>query len=138
MYKCNRCKIEKPFSEFNKNKSRHTGYSQYCKSCISDRNKSATVDHAKHYIKNSEYYKIKAAFRKECVRKATPNCLTPSQKADIIAVYNHAIDCSTVTGEKYHVDHIVPLRGKGVCGLHVPWNLQVLPADVNIIKSNRF
>lgn len=138
MYKCNCCKIEKPFSEFNKNRSRRTGYSQYCKVCVSNRNKSTFVDHADHYRKNADYYKIKATFRKSYVKQATPKCLTTSQKQSIIDIYKHALDCSIITGEKYHVDHVVPLRGEEVCGLHVPWNLQVLPADINMSKGNRY
>lgn len=74
--------------------------------------------------------------RKQKVRVATPPWLTSSQKAQIVSVYKHARDCFLCTGERYDVDHIIPLRGENVCGLHVPWNLQVLPSDVNRAKWN--
>jgi hypothetical protein len=70
--------------------------------------------------------------------KSQPSWLSKEQKKHIADIYAHAKDCERVSGEKYHVDHIIPLKGKTVCGLHVPWNLQVLPADLNTQKSNQY
>lgn len=67
---------------------------------------------------------------------ATPPWLSKEHYDQINLIYAHAKECEMLTGDKYHVDHIVPLQGENVSGLHVPWNLQVLPADLNIKKSN--
>jgi len=71
------------------------------------------------------------------VKQATPKWLTLEQKRDIENIYWLAKDLQSVSGQTYHVDHIVPLKGQNVCGLHVPWNLQVLPSDINMSKGNK-
>lgn len=75
--------------------------------------------------------------RRAATLLAVPDWLTEEQLEEISYIYWTAKDLQAITGEKYHVDHIVPLQGKNVCGLHVPWNLQVLPAKDNLKKGNK-
>lgn len=63
-------------------------------------------------------------------KRAMPQWLTPEQVKDIEAIYANR-------PKGYHVDHVVPLNGKNVCGLHVGWNLQYLLKEENIKKSNK-
>lgn len=64
------------------------------------------------------------------LKQATPPWLTDEQKSQIDDFYKF---CPS----GYHVDHIMPLNGENSCGLHVPWNLQYLPALENIKKGNK-
>lgn len=70
-------------------------------------------------------------------REATPPWLTRKQKGEIRQMYQIAITMTKTTGERYVVDHIVPLRSDVVCGLHVPWNLRVMTQEENLKKSNK-
>lgn len=70
--------------------------------------------------------------------KATPKWLTKEHLEQIEDFYIIAKMFQLYTGQQYHVDHIVPLRGKNVSGLHTPWNLQVILAKENLSKGNRY
>lgn len=80
---------------------------------------------------NLQYDAFRSAKRRARKLQATPPWLTADHWAQIEEIY---FTCP----KGYHVDHIVPLVGEEVSGLHVPWNLQHLPADVNVRKSNKF
>jgi len=68
-------------------------------------------------------------------RRATP----PWANRDAIAdLYRAARKLTRLTRTPHHVDHIIPLQGRGVTGLHVETNLRVIPARENHRKSNRF
>jgi len=79
----------------------------------------------------------KTARRRAAKLKALPKWLTKAEHEQIKELYTCAQMFKLYTGEEYHVDHIVPLQGENVCGLHVPWNLQVIPAKENLSKSNK-
>ncbi len=112
------------------------------------------------YLKNPEYFKAavrrfeaanpekarvwansRQAHRRATKLRATPPWLTDEDRALIRLLYQEAVALTMSTGIEFHVDHIVPLRGQtiygAVSGLHVPWNLQVIPASHNLRKHNK-
>jgi 5-methylcytosine-specific restriction endonuclease McrA len=87
-------------------------------------------------IKRAEREQSKPT-RHDAIRRATPAWLSQTQKQDIEGIYGSARLITESTGVLHHVDHIVPLNGREVCGLHVAWNLRVIPWQDNLRKSNR-
>lgn len=86
--------------------------------------------------KHPESVTLHAATRRSALAKRTPPWLTHEQYEHMRDIFWACRLMSEATGEKHHVDHIVPLRGKNVSGLNVPWNLQIITAVENLKKTN--
>lgn len=157
---CSKCKIEKTFDEFYKNKTKAHGLCSECKSCtkmmvknysIKNRDKKLKylrqwqdLNREKHKVgmkiyqqKNLGKFRFYNAFRKATKLRATPKWLTDAHLKEIENIYIKCQNISKQTNIKHEVDHIIPLQGKNVSGLHVPWNLQIITAKENHQKGNR-
>lgn len=149
---CGRSCKEAYWKSHNWNKVLATASKYRSTSTYRERNKDKINGQVKEWtIKNREYKRLKEreyhqgkqgdpeylakrryheAMRRARRLQATPKWLTKEHKEQIKAIYK---DCPN----GHHVDHIMPLKGKEVSGLHVPWNLQYLPGIVNKMKSNK-
>lgn len=160
MKTCSKCKEEKLFSEFSRSLKKKDNLQNQCKSCVREYqklNKERRSGYKQKYNESNrdkilndyrKYRKIYRSINKDKINalnakrradklQATPNWLTKEELQQIEELYEIAQAFKLYTGDAYHVDHIVPLQGKNVCGLHVPWNLQVIPAKENLSKHNK-
>jgi hypothetical protein len=86
-------------------------------------------------IKTTESVNAAGGARRARKQRAIP--LWANRKA-IRAFYEKAASRSKATGQRWHVDHVIPLAGANVCGLHVENNLCVVTAEQNLRKSNKY
>jgi len=162
--RCSRCNLEKKLEEFEKNSSKSFGFGCRCKKCAAKRSADyrqrkpeiglqyTKSDHAKvlnrvacnrYYHKNKEKRSVArktwavknrhvisshARMRGRRLKQATPDWVSMK---DLLQIYSNC-----PAGQP--VDHIVLPKHPLVSGLLVPWNLQYLPALINISKSNKF
>lgn len=126
-------------------KNANSSYYYENREAILERASTNHKKNAEHNRQRSRAYKKadpagnceRAARYKTKKRGATPPWLTDRQIIEMRRMYSVAKELSDLTGVQFQVDHIVPLQGKSVSGLHVPWNLQILPYYENISKGNR-
>jgi hypothetical protein len=158
---CTKCKETKEVSEFHRDKSRKDGLRNICKVCVVSymgkyyiENKELVIrksarwvaaNRKRHNEKCNRWAKhnrakvnARTARRYASKTKATPGWVT--NDSDMLWLITEAYDLARlrteVTGKKWEVDHIIPLRGKDVCGLHTPFNLRVILQSENRRKSN--
>lgn len=93
----------------------------------------------KYYIENKSDYFLRYAERIIRISRATPMwAKTEFEGFAILEMYDKARRLSKITGNPFHVDHIVPINSKLVCGLHCIDNLRVITAKENLSKSNHY
>ena len=153
---CKHCKRDLEISHFKKDNRLKLGVVSKCRDCVNtynkenrhrwsgqsgkycpnryQRTKETRIQTISSWQKrNPEKCTEISARRRAKKRNQTP-LLTAEEKKQIQDLYWLAKDLKAVTGEEYHVDHIIPIS-KG--GLHHPGNLQILPSDLNLKKSNK-
>ena len=158
---CKTCLVDKPVEEFYKQSTRGGyGVRGSCKDCDNKakkayrkskgqelldkkkdeykRNRAARLQQKRTYRQDNKG-KINAlvAARKKIVRQRTPIWVGKEEKWLIKEAYELAALRTKLFNFSWHVDHVIPLQGKTVSGLHVPNNLQVIPWLLNIKKKNK-
>ena len=121
--KCANCGKIKSIKDFDVKENGEIGYKLACKTCF------------KKYrtIKNAPWVK-----RRDAKLERIPSW---SNKADLKAIKKIYARCKRInklTGVEHHVDHVIPLQGKNISGLHHSTNLAIIPAALNASKSNKW
>lgn len=155
MKTCTECQQTKPLDGFYKRSRAPDGHETWCKVCRLNHNRKWLAKNKdlhneltrswyernkdQHLVNSKEWYaanrhrKLATTTARELrCKQATPAWV---DREAIIKIYAEAKQKTQETGIQHDVDHIVPLQGKTVSGLHVPWNLRVIPSAENKRKA---
>lgn len=136
MKQCTKCNITKALGEFSKQKGGSNGLRARCKACVK-------VNDYKRYMRRKENSARRATKKYYVTYRdkqllGTPKWLSVEQVNEMKKLYLLAKLKSLNEGKQWQVDHIIPLQGSTVSGLHVPWNLQIILKRDNVRKGNRY
>jgi 5-methylcytosine-specific restriction endonuclease McrA len=141
MKSCTKCGTTKPLTAFHKAKRNRDGRASECAVCFqSTRRKLDRKEYLKEYYQNNKvaYRKVRAKRRAAELQRTPP---WASQEFEIFAlgeIYECAQLRTEATGVPHEVDHIIPLQGETVSGLHVAGNLRVVTRAENRSKGNAY
>lgn len=133
---CSNCKKVLNINDFSKNSTNKNGLNGFCKSCLNNENKTyyeinkdiIRNEHKIYYENNKSKHNTRAAKRRSAKLNRTPSWVNFDKIKEFYK------NCP----EGYHVDHIIPLQGKIISGLHVIENLQYLTSKDNLSKGNKW
>jgi hypothetical protein len=144
---CPRCLETKPLDQFSRRAKSLSGYAAACKECT---RKQHWIDYHGDPVQNErQRARVKkskeARFNADPAYKRAFNIWGSSKRRttkmppwvcilDFVPICREAIE----KGPEYEVDHIIPLRGELVSGLHVPGNVRVVRKEVNQAKRNKY
>lgn len=154
---CSRCEESKELSSFWKKASSSDGFNSWCKSCCREQNtkqkreknnstervvyvsKDQNASKRSYNKRNKDKRAAQSAKYRAIKLSAMPSWANIDEikqiykDADIVRAFFKEF----LPNSEFHVDHVIPLQGETVCGLHVEDNLQILPATENWSKGNR-
>ena len=115
------------------NADKHRAYAAEYRKKNPEKAKAATE---KSRRENRSLYTRLQIERQKKVKQASPDWLSKDDINWMNAIYKASKDIKDENGVDTSVDHIIPIKGRDVCGLHVPWNLRVTTRSYNSQKLN--